>query len=443
MAAEVRMLKKRVILRSAVFFLAVALLGLAIFSVAVIAPDLVCTYKNTPCITDPPGQAETKVLGASNFTNAHAENSSQNNYGWNVCCKIQGIVTSNNCRGADTNVTGLNSSDAQTNYTNAHVESPFWAISNRIPSPTNTCLSANPGTTLCFTENRTVASLNPNQICLFTQSNITNAHVGNCTGPDTYGWVNWCMYDSQTCGGQEQNCCNGLCQYRLSCQNNVCLPLTFVGECGNGVPDPSETCLNCPQDVGPCSSSSNATVFGYVRNSTGIPISGARVEALKKNFTFTNAQGYYELKFGNTSESPYDLVASASGFESQTVLGYAVFSGTGSQKDFTVTVYRGDCTDNCKKVGSNLCSKDCQGKGFCWFYSQATMEACDGTFGWTGMPNGQSLNCCKGRPYSPLKADPSVPCASNVIKTQKIVLYLGKLVMLNTLMFVPDLCPAR
>ncbi len=436
------MVKKREVLRSAVLFSVFALLGLAIFSVAVTAPDLTCVFKNTPCITNPPGQAETKVLGASNSTNSHAENSSQSNYAWNVCCKIQGVVTDNSCVNADTNVTGLNSSNAQTNYTDAHVESPLWAIQNRIPSPTNTCLSAQPGSILCFTEERTLGSLNQNEACLFTQSNITNAHVGNCTAASNgfYDWVTWCTYDPgpQPCGSEGSVCCDGLCQAGLQCINNMC-ELPPAPACGNGVEDPGETCLNCPLDFASCDIS--ATVTGYVRNSTGDPVGGARVDALGKNFTSSAASGYYELKFGNVTESPYDLIVSASGYESQTVTNFVLHAQTSVQQDFTLTRYLGDCTDVCTKIGSNLCNKDCQGKGFCWFYSQQTMDACDGTFGWTELPDGKYVNCCKGTPFSPSKADVSVPCASNVIKTQKLVLYLGKFVKMNIISFLPDLCP--
>lgn len=436
------MVEKRVGLHSAMFFLVFALLSLVIFSIAVIAPDLSCTFKNTPCITSPPGQAETKILGASNSTNAHAENSSQSNYEWNVCCKIQGVGTDNSCVSPDTNVTGLNSSNAQTNYTDAHVESPLWAIQNRIPSPTNTCLSAQPGTILCFTEERTIGSLNQNEACLFTQSNVTNAHVGNCTAASNgfYDWVTWCTYDPgpQPCGSEGAVCCDGLCGGNLVCNNNVCEQPPVVPICGNGIPEDGETCLNCPQDFASCDIS--ATVTGYVRNATGDPVSNARVDALGKNFTYSNAAGYYELKFGNVTESPYDLLASASGYEVQTVFNFVLHAQTSVQQDFTLNQYRGDCTDACTKVGSNLCDKSCHGKGFCWFYSQQTMDACDGTFGWTEMPSGSSVNCCKGAPVSPFKADISVPCASNVIKIQKIVLFLGKFVNMNIIMFFQDRC---
>lgn len=87
------------------------------------------------------------------------------------------------------------------------------------------------------------------------------------------------------------------------------------------------------------------------------------------------------------------------------------------------------------KVGSNLCDASCHGKGLCWFYSEEVRAACDGTFGIIEMPGGiQNVDCCKGKPYTPIKAEATVP-SKNVIVSRMPVLYHGKFVNMVMVVF--------
>ncbi len=179
------------------------------------------------------------------------------------------------------------------------------------------------------------------------------------------------------------------------------------------------------------------TISGTVRNITSQPVAGATVKVLGTSFkATTDAGGSYSMP--NVPSGTYDISSSkpSDGYDDATALNVDIVSGP-ITVDFTMLHGLGGCTNDCTKAGSNICDASCDGKGSCKFYSDETKQACDGTFGIISLPGGKQVTCCGGQPYTPQKADVTVP-AKQVIKTIKPVLYQGKLVKLVTLLFIPE-----
>ncbi|MBI2550046.1 carboxypeptidase regulatory-like domain-containing protein [Candidatus Woesearchaeota archaeon] len=166
----------------------------------------------------------------------------------------------------------------------------------------------------------------------------------------------------------------------------------------------------------------------------GCPVGGAVVKVLGTALSATtDAAGAYTV--ANVPSRTHDLVAAKSGYEAGTAYGVFVPDAATVTVDFTLVRALGGCEDDCTAVGSNLCDATCHGKGLCWFYSDATKAACDGTFGIIEMPGGlMNVDCCKGQPYSPIKADITVP-SKNVIVSKKPVLYHGKFINMVMVVF--------
>ena len=178
-----------------------------------------------------------------------------------------------------------------------------------------------------------------------------------------------------------------------------------------------------------------ATVWGYVTNVSGEPVVGTNVEAYKKTSDIAVAPlGRYELNFVDVKESPYSLIATKLEYEPYIVSPFYLFKGVTLQHDILLSRARGECNDDCTLIGTNYCSANCHGKGSCWFYDDETKAACEGTFGLTELPGGRYVDCCKGKPYVPLKAQVSVP-GENVITTKSLVLYKGKFVNMVVVVF--------
>ncbi|MBI2141642.1 carboxypeptidase regulatory-like domain-containing protein [Candidatus Woesearchaeota archaeon] len=178
----------------------------------------------------------------------------------------------------------------------------------------------------------------------------------------------------------------------------------------------------------------SGSISGIVSNITDV-VSGALVRVLGMNpplTATTAADGTYSI--GNVPTGDRDVAASKSGYEAKTNYAVPVYDGGTTTSDFVLVQALGDCEDDCTKAGSNLCDATCHGKGLCWFDSDATKQACDGTFGLTQMPGGQYVDCCMGKAYTPIKAEASVP-AKNVIITKRPVLYKGKFVNMVIVVF--------
>ncbi|MBI2176304.1 carboxypeptidase regulatory-like domain-containing protein [Candidatus Woesearchaeota archaeon] len=146
-------------------------------------------------------------------------------------------------------------------------------------------------------------------------------------------------------------------------------------------------------------------VVGTVRNFTNEPVGGATVRLLGTGFAaVTAADGTYLIR--NVPIGAYDISVSkpADGYSDATALGVELVSGAVTV-DFTILLSLGSCTNDCTKAGSNICDASCNGKGSCKFYSEETKQACDGTFGIIGLSGGRQVSCCKGQPYTPIKAD--------------------------------------
>lgn len=175
------------------------------------------------------------------------------------------------------------------------------------------------------------------------------------------------------------------------------------------------------------------SVSGVVRNITST-VQGALVRVLGTALTaMTAADGSYAIT--NVLTGYHDVVASKSGYEASSVYGVFVADGGSAAADFTLVRALGGCEDDCTAVGGELCDAGCHGKGLCWFYSDATKAACDGTFGLVEVPGGQYVDCCMGKAYTPIKAEASVPAAKNVVVTKKPVLYKGRFVNMVIVLF--------
>ncbi|MBI2144800.1 carboxypeptidase regulatory-like domain-containing protein [Candidatus Woesearchaeota archaeon] len=191
----------------------------------------------------------------------------------------------------------------------------------------------------------------------------------------------------------------------------------------------------------------SGSIEGYVRNvstfdsqgpcpAEGCPVVGSLVRILGTAFTATtNGTGFYRID--NVPSTTYDIVAAKSDYDARTENSILVPDGGVATVNFVLVHSSGECKDDCIKVGTNVCESNCHGKGLCWFFSEETRQACDDTFGLTDLPGNRAVVCCEGAPYGKLKATVNVP-ASQVIKTEKPVVYAGVPVKLVTLVFIQD-----
>ncbi len=181
-----------------------------------------------------------------------------------------------------------------------------------------------------------------------------------------------------------------------------------------------------------------SNISGYVTNISQSPepnaVASAMVRIVGTAFTaITDASGKYSIT--GVPQGTYDLVASkaSDGYQDATKLSIPILEGTASV-NFTLVKALGNCNNDCTVGNSNVCDASCNGKGLCSFASEATKQACDGTFGLVKMPDGKYVDCCKGRPYTPTKANMRVP-SDNVIVTKVPVLFKGKFVNLVIAVF--------
>ena len=130
--------------------------------------------------------------------------------------------------------------------------------------------------------------------------------------------------------------------------------------------------------------------------------------------------------------------ASATGYDAKVLSDVFIPAETQVDADFTLVQSLGNCEDDCTTLGSNVCDSNCHGKGLCWFSSDATKAMCSGTFGviqiTEGPDTGKYIDCCKGKPYTPVKAIVEVP-SKDVVVTKKPVLYKGKFINMVLVVF--------
>lgn len=151
--------------------------------------QLSCSVK-TAC-----SSGEADIFHMSSGTNAHAELPTQNNYKNNkVCCGIPGISgvsgLGNGCSGTYKTVLMLY------DITNAHAEEENGGgnYGNSV------CLNISHDSIECgyVTNKDPCTNLGPGYACVATISDVTNAHVANCTDPSSYDTKACCAYIDQT-----------------------------------------------------------------------------------------------------------------------------------------------------------------------------------------------------------------------------------------------------
>lgn len=363
--------------------------------------NLNCQIRNSNCLP-----SETALLNLSGYTNAHAQLINGNSgYEWRLCCKttVAGTALTPACSASTTKLTALSS------QSNAHVEIPGntsysnFACVGTVPEESRTVL--------CRTVNNSCAA---DEECLFSQSNFTNAHAGDCgkfnNNNDPYGWRNCCSFYQTDCGAEGQACCGGsLCIDPLSCIDGVCSP------------NPGPVCDGASAD--------SAKLLGIVTNITGGGVGGATVTVMGKNSTTTNADGSYTLKVRNAdADSPYDIIATHPSYETDSVSDFVIHNQMCADKDFLLLRDAQGCNADCTKA-DGLCHADCNGKGLCSYTSQESISACDlAAPGIITDPNDpeKQITCCTGASYTPKKANVQITCGKNAISVRLPVLFRGK-----------------
>ncbi len=141
------------------------LFGIAILFFSAEALSLTCSV-GTSC-------SNVVVFKLSNNTGGHAELPSQSNYAYSVCCSEPGTTLNNTCTG--NNITVLKLSDV----TNAHVEEASYTDYGN-----SACMSSSNGTLNCQYSS-SCSSIGSSYNCLASISDVTNAHVGDCSAYST------------------------------------------------------------------------------------------------------------------------------------------------------------------------------------------------------------------------------------------------------------------
>lgn len=132
--------------------------------------NLDCSFVDGAC----PG-GYTKVLGATNMTNAHMELANESNYPVSVCC---GDTSGNNTIG--TNSTGTVFMRLF-NTTNAHAEVPSLSAYNF-----SAYLSASNNSIACRVNETGEGSCLSSETCVYTVANLTNGHISDCVSSGRY-----------------------------------------------------------------------------------------------------------------------------------------------------------------------------------------------------------------------------------------------------------------
>ena len=200
---------------------------------------------------------------------------------------------------------------------------------------------------------------------------------------------------------------------------------------------------------------------GQVTNTSWHPVQGARVTVLGAGSTaITDAGGYYYIsdipvrsltRLGYGSTSYGDVIAEdlSGTYDPAVSKNLQVRAFENTTRNFVLKRPLGrDCNDDCTDH-RGVCSPRCHGTGACLFNSQESMEICDGYFegGYGDRVNGSQKRrvlCCKGEAFEPEKVVIEL-CEGleDVARVQKSVLFRGRFVTMNVLMFDGKQCKSK
>ena len=200
---------------------------------------------------------------------------------------------------------------------------------------------------------------------------------------------------------------------------------------------------------------------GQVTNMSWHPVQGARVTVLGAGLTaITDAGGYYHFSgipvrtlgrpgYGSTSYG--DVIAEdlSGTYDPAVSKNLQVRAFENTTRNFVLKRPLGrDCNDDCTDH-RGVCSPRCHGTGSCLFSSRESMEICDGYFegGYGDRVNGSQKRrvlCCKGEAFEPEKVVVEL-CEGleDVARVQKSVLFRGRFVTMNVLLFDGKQCKSK
>ncbi|MBD3312876.1 PKD domain-containing protein, partial [Candidatus Woesearchaeota archaeon] len=188
---------------------------------------ITCTVSST-CEETSGDNNQISVFKISGLTNAHAENSTEDNYDYHVCCSVEGDRLGHRCYEGGNGDIALRLSGS----TNAH------ATGNKTDSryPEKVCLSAQKGRIQCGVS----AQCGLGGVEIVSLSGLTNAHLGDL---NAYSLKLCCGYYSVgdgLCGNnvleQGEECDDGNTMSGDGCDSDCML------ECGNGEIEGAEEC---------------------------------------------------------------------------------------------------------------------------------------------------------------------------------------------------------
>ena len=205
-------------------------------------------------------------------------------------------------------------------------------------------------------------------------------------------------------------------------------------------------------------------LVGRVTNTSGSPVSGVRVSVLGTSLVgFTGSQGYYYI--GGVPDRSLNSVESASSpgtrysdvvvedlggdYDAAVSKNVEVQAFVNTTRNFVLERPLGrDCNDDCTDH-RGVCSPGCHGRGSCLFSSRESMEICDGYFGggYGDRVNGSEKRrvlCCTGEAFEPEKVVIEL-CEGleDVARVQKSVLFRGRFVTMNVLVFDGKQCKSK
>ncbi|NOZ80169.1 MAG: hypothetical protein GXP63_00730 [DPANN group archaeon] len=205
-----------------------------------------------------------------------------------------------------------------------------------------------------------------------------------------------------------------------------------VENCFNGIDDDGDLLIDA--DDPDC----DGYFTGYVFDSMGTPIAGAKVEFIgyRTTDTYTDGTGWY----GSFAKSKitYDLVASSTDYTPKTVFDQYLESLATVNVNFTLAVSGSVCQSDCTLGG--ICEPSCDGQFGCYYYNEQARDECEGRLPGFTIPYNSThvITCCgESGPYitAPgIRARINVD-AKNVVTTRKVVLLNGEVVNMVVMVF--------
>lgn len=318
--------------------------------------------------------SETAIFRTSDVFNAHAELNSQSPavFGYNVCCSGTDISTSPTSFNVQAPIRLFSSTNSHVSTDNSYTNPVY------IGSALNNQFSCNIKNTNC----------NLNEACVVSVSDITNAHVSNCTGVGSYATKVCCSFGSSSVV-PSSNQCILRDSYWYSGDGSTQYSPNYI--------EMNNTLVRLVANTAGCSDIANAINFSVWRrdcsqngilldNSTGIPsCTGGNFDLVESmpspsgiNNNFSYASWYTNYKaFNSSNEQEYIIVAKIIGSYNATFSPSLFVNKTNNPNYTPIICENGDCNAP-KTCGDNIL--------------QSSSEVCDGNLSCSGA-NYYCYNC--------------------------------------------------